>query len=265
MLPLMRLLAPLCFAALSVGCAGRFDPANFEGSREPRRAEPEAIVELTARTNELETLGTVRVGCTLEPGFHAFDEALLSDVDCSTERLRLAMRESAASAGGQALVGIRCSSRRQSTSSREAYRLGCSAQVARYRSAALSAVRPLSAPRGLPQGKPAPSAADVARIDEPDASLAFRISVRFEPSVASYSAPPRASAEVHELARLPVSHQVLGDLSTSCEGCDERALRYGVLIAAGRLGVPDVVSVRCFNAGAEQSCVGTLAAPERAD
>lgn len=261
----MRFLASFTIAALCFGCAGRFDPANFEGSREPRRAEPEAIVELAARTSELETLGTVRVGCTSAPGFHAIDEELLSDVDCSSERLQLAMRESAASAGGQALVGVRCSSRRSSTSARESYHLGCSAQVARYRSAALSALRPLNAPRGLPQGRPAPSAADVARIDEPEASLAFRISVRFEPSVPSYSAPARASADVHELPRLPLSHQPLGDLITTCEGCDERALRYGVLIAAGRLGAPDVVGVRCFSAGSAQSCVGTLAAPERAD
>jgi hypothetical protein len=69
---------------------------------------------------------------------------------------------------------------------------------------------------------------------------------------------------VHELSRLPPTHESLGDLSASCkDGCDERALRYGVLIAAGRLGAPDVVDVRCFRSASGASCVGTLAAPER--
>lgn len=261
----MRFLVPLSVATLCLGCAGRFDPASFEGSREPRRAEPEAIALLAAHTNELEALGAVRASCTLEPGFHAIDDELLSDVDCSTERLLWALRESAASAGGQALVGARCNSRRLSTTAREAYRLGCTARVARYRSASLSALRPLSAPRAKPQGSPAPSGSDVARIDEPDASLAFRISVHFEPSVPAFASVPRPSAAVRELSSMPISHQPLGDLMTTCEQCDERALRYGVLVAAGRLGAPDVVGVRCFSSGDEQSCVGTLAAPERAD
>jgi hypothetical protein len=114
------------------------------------------------------------------------------------------------------------------------------------------------------QGKPAPSARDVQRIDEPEASLAFRISVRFEPAVAKFERPARQAADVHELPLLPLSHQALGDLAASCEdGCEERALRYGVLVAAGRLGAPDVVNVRCFHEGAGDACVGTLAAPER--
>jgi hypothetical protein len=261
----MRAFVVLSVACLTFGCAGRFDPASFEGTREPRRAEPEAIALLTASTNELTPLGAVRASCTLEPGFRKLDDEQLSDVDCSSERLLWALRESAANAGGQALVGARCTSRRLSTTAREAYRVGCTGRVVRYRSAALSALRPLNAPRAVPPGTPAPSASDVARIDEPDASLAFRISVRFEPSVADFASAPLPGASVHELSRMPLSHRPLGDLVTTCEQCDERALRYGVLLAAGRLGAPDVVGVRCYREGEEQSCVGTLAAPERAE
>jgi len=66
------------------------------------------------------------------------------------------------------------------------------------------------------------------------------------------------------LPRLPLTDAALGELVASCDGeCEERALRYGVLVAAGRLGAPDVVAVRCFRSGSRQSCVGTLAAPER--
>jgi hypothetical protein len=251
-------------AALSIACAGRFDPANFQGSREERRAEPEAVVELAARTSELETLGTVHDSCTLEPGFRRLDAEALSDVDCSNERLLLALRESAASAGGEALLGAHCSKPRLITSTPAKYELSCAAEVARYRSGPSVKLRPMSAPRSLPQGTPAPSAGDVRRIDEPDASLAFRISLHFEPAVSTFDRPARRAADVHELALMPLSHLPLGDLAASCEDrCDERALRYGVLIAAGRLGAPDVVGVRCFRSAAGQSCVGTLAAPER--
>jgi len=245
-------------------CARRFDPANFQGTREPRRAEPEAMIDLAARTSELQTLGTVRDSCTLRPGFRRLDHEALSDLDCSSERLLITLHESAASAGGEALLGAHCDSRRLGTSLPETYQLNCAAEVARYRVGALANPRPLSAPRSRPPERPAPSASDVKRIDQPDASLAFRISLNFEPEVSDFQRPARSGAEVHELPFMPLSHTSLGDLAAHCEdGCDERALRYGVLIAAGRLGAPDVVQVRCFQAARGNSCVGTLAAPER--
>jgi len=256
-------LAAVSAAVLVVGCAGRFDPAHFQGTREARRAEPEALVELSARTSELETLGTVHASCTSKPGFRHLDHEALSDLDCSSERLRLTLRESAASAGGEALLGTTCNSRRLATEL-DASELYCAAEVARYRNGASASLRPLSAPRSNEPGKPAPSVSDVKRIDEPDASLSFRISLRFVPAVSKFEHPALSGAEVHELTRLPLSHTSLGDLVASCKGgCDERALRYGVLIAAGRLGAPDVVGIRCFSSARGNSCVGTLAAPER--
>ncbi len=255
-------------AVAAVGCAGRFDPANFQGSREPRRAEPEAVADVAVLTSELELLGTVRVGCRLQVGFRRLHDERLSDLDCSNERLLLALRESAASAGGELLVAARCNSYRAGTDSPETQQLQCAAGVARYVAGPLASpdAHPLSVPRSRPQGRPAPSASDVKRIDEPDASLAFRISLSFEPRVASYERPARPGDQVRELPELPVSHRSLGDLVASCAGgCDERALRYGVLIAAGRLGAPDVVSVRCYSAGSGNTCVGTLAAPERSE
>ena len=249
--------------ASTQACAGRFDPAHFEGKREARRAEPEALVELSARTIELETLGTVRASCSLRPGFRRLENEKLSDFDCSNERLLLALRESAASAGGEALLGANCSSRPLGSTQPVASQLSCAAEVARFRTATSAHSRPLSPPRSRPPGKPAPSASDVKRIDEPDVSLAFRIALNFEPTVPNFERRARSGSEVHELPRMPLSHSSLGDLSASCEdGCDERALRYGVLIAAGRLGAPDVVGIRCFRDARGDACVGTLAAPE---
>ncbi|MEI9950846.1 MAG: hypothetical protein WDO74_18185 [Pseudomonadota bacterium] len=253
-----------CVAVLSTACAGRFDPANFQGTREARRAEPEALLDLAARTDDLEVLGAVHDSCTLKPGFRRLNDEALSDLDCSSERLLIVLHESAASAGGEALLGAECSSRPLGTTPSETYQLSCTAEVARYRSGVLAHLRPWSVPRSRSQGTPAPSASDVKRIDQPEASLAFRIALNFEPAVSKFERPARSGAEVHELARLPLSHMRLGDLAANCEhGCDERALRYGVLIAAGRLGAPDVVGVRCFRSAAGNSCVGTLAAPER--
>ncbi|HYQ05064.1 MAG TPA: hypothetical protein VER96_40585 [Polyangiaceae bacterium] len=249
--------------ATTQACAGRFDPAHFQGTREARRAEPEALLELSARTSELETLGTVRATCSLRPGFRRLDNEKLSDFDCSNDRLLFALRESAANAGGEALLGAHCSSQPLGSTTPAASQLSCAAEVARFRNSAQSDSRPLSAPRSRPPGKPAPSASDVKRIDEPDVSLAFRIALNFEPTVAQFERRARSGSEVHELPRMPLSHSSLGDLSASCEdGCDERALRYGVLIAAGRLGAPDVVGIRCYRDARGDACVGTLAAPE---
>src|SRR6478609_1677774 len=116
--------------AMTQACAGRFDPAHFQGTREARRAEPEALVELSARTSELETLGTIRATCSLRPGFRRLDHEKLSDFDCSNERLLFALRESAANAGGEALLGAHCSSRPLGSSAPAASQLSCAAEVA---------------------------------------------------------------------------------------------------------------------------------------
>jgi len=256
---------PLALFVLgATGCAGAFDPAHFEGSREARRAEPEALLEVTSRSAELQTVGHVHASCTLHPGFRRVDGEPLSDVDCSTERLSWVLHESAASAGGDALVGKHCNSRRLGGTARETYRVACAADVARFAGDGPSR-RPLEAPRSVAPSEPAPSASDVQRIEQPDASLAYRVSVSFAPVVPKFEHRALAFAEVSELSSMPIADRPLGDLVASCEtGCDERALRRGVLVAAGRLGAPDVIAVRCFGSASGTSCVGTLAAPERA-
>lgn len=260
-------LAPLFVllgAPFATGCVGYIDPAHFEGSSEPRRAEPEAVVELAARDSSLGVIGHVHAVCTLKPGFHRLDGEPLSDVDCSTERLDFTLREAAANAGGEALIGLHCGTHRLLNRSRETHRVSCSAEVARYGGGVYASERPLAVPRSYPPSRPAPSAFEVKRIDEPDATLSFRIAVDFAPAVPSYERAPRAFADVKELPAMPLFDRPLGDLKTHCDdGCDERALRRGVLVAAGRLGAPDVVGVRCFTDGDGSACIGTLAAPER--
>ncbi len=98
----------------------------------------------------------------LEPGFRRLDDERLSDLDCSNERLLLALRESAASAGGELLVGAHCGWYRSRTDARDAIQLECEAEVARYEErparqrepttaerAAFGAARPARAPARL--------------------------------------------------------------------------------------------------------------------
>ena len=84
--------------------------------------------------------------------------------------------------------------------------------MGRYRAGASAQSRPLSVPRSRSQGRPAPSASDVQRIDQPDASLAFRISLQFEPLVSKFERPVVRAGDVHELSAMPLSHTSLGDL-----------------------------------------------------
>src|SRR4051812_26886504 len=124
----LSLFSRLCFSGLTlcaVGCTARFDPANFDGSREPRRAEPEAVSDVAVRTADMERLGSVSAACRSQPGFHRLEGELLSDLDCTPERLLWALRESAASAGGELLVGARCSSLRINAASPDARELRC--------------------------------------------------------------------------------------------------------------------------------------------
>jgi len=83
--------------------------------------------------------------------------------------------------------------------------------------------------------------------------------------VEAYARRPREGAEVQEFALLPVGHVELGLMRARCapERCDADQARAGLRAAAGGLGVPSLVGVRCATLDAELSCVATLAATER--
>jgi hypothetical protein len=206
-------------------------------------------------------IGRVSSRCLLRQGIRPIDEERLSDVDCSERRVAWALRERAAEVGGELLVGRACFSQ---PTTRQRVRLLCKADVARPSEETLAQRRFDGRPRvadgmSLPGGTPT----EIERLDEPNASTAWRILVDFTPAPRAAERPPRRTDLVRELAVMPVSHRRLGDVITTCEAeCSEHAVREGVRIAAGRMGATDVVDVRCARRSEGLFCAGTAAAYE---
>jgi hypothetical protein len=243
-----------CAASSSAG-------ARFSGSEDTPVAEPSEIGDESVAPEGYAVLGEVTASCTLREGRRTIERERLSDVDCSEARLVRALRESAAEAGGQVLIGRECASRtvRETASGRE-LRVRCSAEVARAETQGLA---PDSA-KEAPARDPGLSAERVALLDEPSAADAWRIRISFTPAQGfGEPRPARRGDLVRELAIFPVSHLPLGDLVARCsKGCRAESVRASVRIAAGRLGATDVVGVRCVEKGRGFLCTGTAAAHE---
>jgi hypothetical protein len=160
------------------------------------------------------------------------------------------IRERAAEVGGELLVGRRCRSHVVSRDG-DALTLGvtCEADVARPREDALGR-RPLVG-------------SVLGEADQPRASEAWRIRVRFSPSHEAPARAARRAQDVREIPYMPVSHVRLGDVVASCKhGCSEEGVRLGLLAAAGRFGASDVVDLRCVAKGRGWLCSGTAASYE---
>ncbi|HOU93099.1 MAG TPA: hypothetical protein PLU22_18730, partial [Polyangiaceae bacterium] len=100
---------PIGLALLLLGCGSALrGGVTFDGRTAPAVVEPDEITELATLPATHRRLGTASAACTLEEPFGAVQGAWLSDVDCREGRLRAALRERAAAAGGEALVGVEC-------------------------------------------------------------------------------------------------------------------------------------------------------------
>lgn len=236
-------------ASTALSCAGYRGGAIYDGVSRTAMVSPTEVRDLEELPSGYERLGDVRAHCTRYEGSLPPDGAPLSDVDCDEARLVAALRERAAEAGGELLIGRRCGSRvlhRDDATTR--YGVTCSAEVARP-GAKLLAARPLGPPAG--------------EVSAPPAREAWRVHVRFARNPGVARRAPRAPDRVREVALVPVSHVRLGDVVTECDdGCSEAATRQGVLVAAARLGATDVADVRCARLGEGFSCQGTAAAYE---
>jgi hypothetical protein len=236
----------LLLSALGSSACGLRHAARYEGSEEPSLVRADELEEVVALPEGYDRLGRVSATCTRREREGAIEGEWLSDLDCSESRLRAVIREKAAHAGGELLVGLACRS-----SGQRSVTISCRADVARP-SADTLASRVLARRESASPPEPAPSAAE-----------AWRIRVHFTPNP---GVPQRAATHadaVREVPYLPVSHVKLGDVITKCsEGCSVEAVRGGVLIAASRVGATDVVGVQCAARGDGWLCTGTAAAYE---
>jgi hypothetical protein len=193
----------------------------------------------------------LRASCSVV-GHGDFEDAPLDDVDCSFGRLSRVLRARAGELGATLIVDKRCHARRG-----ERPRLECSATIARATSSVGFAARVNESDVG-----PAPSAAQVQDLDEPQPQNAAEIRVAFRPS-ASPSAPFRARAyDAVAETRLPsVGRRELGRVSARCADCDVASLRHALRVTAGHVGAGEVTSVSCFQDDDDMRCVAIALEP----
>jgi hypothetical protein len=213
---------------------------------------PSDVVELAAPAPGYALGKALSEGCQGEQGLRAIGDEALGNVDCSIERVTRALRARAAELDSPALVGKRC----RSTGGKH-YRIQCSAHaVEREQSVGLEeASRSTREP-----SSPAPSAAQVQDLDEPNPDKSAAIRVSFAPSSGAVARTPRRYDRVAETRDAAVGRKEVGQVSARCEGCDDLALHHALRVTAGRMGAGEIAAVRCFDDG-ERRCVATALEP----
>jgi hypothetical protein len=222
----------LWIGAVALGCAGN----------PPPRA-PHAAVERSEKLPaDYAALGTAHAECRRRPRASAFTGVPATSFACNRAELERALMEQANALGGSALAGEHCRPLGKSG-------LECSAEIGRPDRAQPSAV----------------AAGEAYGVDDDlSATVAARIRVDVEPLVARFDRSPRRPADVSEFVSLPVGHIELGVMRARCSSsdCDADETHAGLRLAAGGLGVSDLVGVRCFELGGERTCIATLGQTE---
>jgi len=216
-----------------LGCASAPSPR-------PRAAAVEFGEALPAG---YESLGRAHAECRLHPRDGALEGVPVTSLACRRSELERALVEQANARGGSLLAHERCR--------KSGAELACTALVARP----ASDVGAASSPHGvvLPDDDGLP------------ASVASHVLIDVEPRGARFERGVRPASAVSEFPALPVGHVELGVMRARCDAraCDDEQARAGLRVAAGGLGVSDLVGVRCFALDGERSCVGTLGVSER--
>jgi len=266
------------FAIATAGCGrASADPARFSGRYGTGRIEPAAMREARNMPHGHVALGPVTARCRADEGVRAMRDTWLADVDCSEDLLAAALRERASAVGGDLLVGRGCTHDEQSRGELwKSTLVTCWATVAAGPGAQPTTTpvdsngRPLAGADFVRPAPPEPTYRDVGFVREPPAPLeygspteAFRVKVGFVPARSAHQYASRQPGRVNELAVLPPSHVVMGDIAARCRGeCDRAAVRYAVRAAAARVGATDVVGIVCIAAKHGFLCTGRTARPE---
>ena len=246
------LVSSLALAALT-GCGrSAAQPARYEGRLGRPAFDAGQVRVESSRPPGYETLGIVRARCRADDGVVELDHEPLADVDCSNAFLQLALREKAASVGGEVLVGLLCVEKPESHDDVLGSTLHtCSAKVV---------ARASGSPNVASIGD---ELAALPPYDRPGA--AFDVKVSLVPD--GPAAPPRKavpSDSVAELAVVPPGRVVMGDIVARCkDDCGRSIVRHAVRAAAGRVGATEVVGIACVRREEGWLCTGRAARPER--
>lgn len=224
----------LLFPALSVG-----------GCAATPKTDGAAVVRSEVVPRGFWSLGEVRAACRPAQGWQKLRDVPARSLFCGRDVLDRALEEQARDRGATLLAARRCAEDESGT-------LVCTAVAARA----------CTEHRSTPAAPPPPMAVDS---DQLAAELGARVAIDLDPSVPTFARRARSGAEVHESVLLPVGQMELGVMRARCnvKTCDADQTRAALRAAAGGLGVPELVGVRCFAYDREMACVATLAANER--
>lgn len=236
----MHVASLLSVLVLVGGCARPATPSSLRPSDVTEHASLPPGYELGERVTER---------CSGTNGLRAIDGESLLDVDCNPERLSRMLRARAAERGSRVLIGRVCR-----VTGRQRFNAECTASLGEPSSSVALGAGPRA------EATPAPTPAQVLDLDEPRPQDGAAIRVSFAPQPQARRLPPRAYDRVAETAQASVGRRDLGQVSARCQGCEERALRHALRVAAGRMGAGEVASVRCFQDGDER-CVATALEP----
>jgi hypothetical protein len=239
---------------------------QFAGSPQPPVATPDGVQLALHPPAELRRLGRVSVECSPLGPDDDVEGMRASDLSCSSEFLRSALREAAAEAGGSFLVEPECRDRRTSGGgSRRVTWLGCDADVFGPTVTQPGATEPGATQPGVTRpGAAQPAAVPVAASALGSLRDAWHISIDFWPAKGRARPAPRAAESVAEVDFPRVGQLRLGDLSATCDdGCASGSMRRGLRAAAAWLGATTLVDVRCIQQERASSCAASIAAPEQ--
>jgi len=248
--------------ALGVSACGRAngEAPRFSGKLGQGRVDPAAIDEAPQKPAGFVTLGHVTVRYRSDEGVRTLHDESLGDVDCSEALLVAGLRDKAAEVGGRLLVGRECRSDDQPRGDLwKSTLITCEAEVASPNVPGATYVPAESVVTSAD-----PVTGDHAELEYRSPTLAYEVKVTFD--AVDPNGPqraPRPSDAVSELAVLPPSDVVMGDIVARCrKNCERSAVRYAVRAAAARVGASDVVGIACIRAHSGFLCTGRAARPE---
>ena len=251
----IAVLALLASLPALVGCAS--NGLSYSGDTQRRLLEPARLGSGHEAPAGQHRLGQLSAACTLADAREGLDGVPLSNVGCSTELLRAALRERAAAAGATFLVDLQCDPAGELGDGERHAR--CSAEAwgprdpSRFAATASETAPGLDA-RGAVAA--APLAPAYGSLHE-----AWEVLVDYWPAPGTSSRAPVTLAQVSEIDFPRVGFARLGEVRSRADrDVSIDMLRAALRAAAAGVGATSVVSPRCIVTEDTQLCIASVAA-----